>query len=397
VSSLLERPGVSCVSTTTIVHAETRPPTPGRLSFVPQILVAHKLEGGCPLSRRAPGEGSVYKRADGRWVAAISTNGGAQRKRSYRYARTKSEAIQLLKTLPTGSGASFKKLAEDWWMAGVSHGWKPATARTYRTIIDRHLIPYFTVHGPSTGRDIEDYQVHCREGGLSTSSIALHRTILSSIFRQAAAEGLVPENPVVQSKPVRKERFLASTWTRTQAGTLLTGIHGHRYETLYTLALLLGLRSGELRALRWKDLDLEAGTALVRDSGQDNPTRTAKSDTSVRMLPLPGRALELLRADSQGKHSEDLVFQSSSGKPLDASTLRRDFRRISQELGLPGIRFHDLRHTCFSLMLESGTPLHVVSNLAGHSSIRITADVYGHISPVTRREAVTSLEQHLAA
>src|SRR5690606_23745670 len=108
------------------------------------------------------------------------------------------------KTLPSGSGASFKQLAEDWWMAGVSRGWKPATARTYRTALDSHLIPYFSQQGPFAGRDIEEYQVHCREVGLATSSIALHRTIVSSIFRKATAEGLVPENPVLQSKPVRK-------------------------------------------------------------------------------------------------------------------------------------------------------------------------------------------------
>lgn len=204
---------------------------------------------------------------------------------------------------------------------------------------------------------------------------------------------MLTHNPLPLSRPVRKEKFHAQTWTAQEARRFLDGVAGHRYETLYLMALLLGLRSGELRALRWSDVDLEAGTVLVSDGGQEGSTRQVKSDAGFRLLPLPERVQQALPPQ---QHPIATLFPAPQGGTLDGSSLRKDFHRLSASLDLPTIRLHDLRHTCFSLMLQAGTSLHVVSSIAGHSSIRITSDVYGHISPVSRLEAVTTLESLLA-
>jgi integrase len=172
---------------------------------------------------------------------------------------------------------------------------------------------------------------------------------------------------------------------------------------LYTLALHHGLREGELVALRWVDTDLDAGTVTV--TGTYDPVarkRTApKSESSKRTITLTPEAIERLQVhqmeqDLRGRQGSDgLVFTSRQGTALCATTIRRHWQQTLDALELPQIRFHDLRHSCATILLDAGESLERVSKLLGHSSIRITADVYGYVSPEATKSSADIMSKAL--
>lgn len=185
-----------------------------------------------------------------------------------------------------------------------------------------------------------------------------------------------------------------------------------------TLAIGSGLRRGELLALRWSDVDLEVGTVRVArslerlsvgdaaDGQKSTPTlrfKEPKTSGSRRLIPLPAFATERLRRhrreqkerfDELGiwRTNESLVFDRA-GEPWNPNTFGTEFGRRARRLGLPSVRLHDLRHSYATLMLESGVDLKTVSMALGHSTIRITADTYAHVTPTMRRSAADSLNR----
>ena len=190
-------------------------------------------------------------------------------------------------------------------------------------------------------------------------------------------------------EPPRAPRAEVAHMTPTQARTFLDAVHGDRLEALYTVAVALGLRQGEILGLRWTDVDLDASTitvsqALQRVSGQLAFVEP-KSRRSRRTIPMPPTVARSLRAHRRLQLEErltggpewnehDLVFMSTSGTPLDGRNLTRRFQAALRRAGLPRMRFHDMRHTCASLLLAQGVQPRVVMETLGHSQIGLTLD-----------------------
>jgi integrase len=186
-----------------------------------------------------------------------------------------------------------------------------------------------------------------------------------------------------------------------------------RYEALYVLAVSTGLRQGELLALRWQDIDLEARTLQVRQTlhrtrGEYvfSQPKTAKSRRLVILATAAVSALRrrrVLQAEDRLQigaiwQDYDLVFTNEIGGPIDAGNLRtRSFQHLLQRAGLPRVRFHDLRHTAATLMLGRGIHPKVVSEMLGHSQIAITLDLYSHVTPTMQREAAQAMDELLGA
>jgi integrase len=172
------------------------------------------------------------------------------------------------------------------------------------------------------------------------------------------------------------------------------------------LALCLGLRRGELLGLRWADVDLEAGTlevvhALQRVGGELRFVRP-KTEDSERTIPLPEICIEALRAHRERQKTDrsnawpnwqenDLVFPSRIGTPLEPDNLRRSWGRIRKTANLGDVRFHDIRHTCVSLLLDLGVPPHIVRDIVGHSDIEVTMTIYAHAALDEKRKALKKL------
>jgi integrase len=192
------------------------------------------------------------------------------------------------------------------------------------------------------------------------------------------------------------------------AGTVgATRDHRHSDHPLYVTAAFTGLRQGELLGLRWEDVDLRRATLTVRHSLTRLPGRryvltepkTERSRRTIPLLPPVVEALTELRRSQMErpeKRDQGLVFCDEQGRALDGSLVTKRFQRTLEAAGLPAIRFHDLRHTAASLMIESGMSLAAVSGLLGHTNIGITVDTYGHISEQHEREAMARFAERLA-
>jgi integrase len=191
-----------------------------------------------------------------------------------------------------------------------------------------------------------------------------------------------------------------------EARTFLEHLQGHRLETLFTLMLMTGLRRGEALGLQWNDLDARKGVLTVRRQlqreGDGLVTRDTKTQRSRRVINLPSQMLAILKSHRQQQETarkelgtawidSGFIFTTAIGGPLDPRNQLREFKKVCAEAGLGDWHLHELRHSAASLMLAQGVKLQVVSEVLGHSSIRMTADVYGHILDPDREGAAAAM------
>ena len=221
--------------------------------------------------------------------------------------------------------------------------------------------------------------------------------------------GLLGRNPadaVIRPKLVKKEM---KTLTDTQVQTLLLAVRGTRYEALYLLAVTTGIRQGELLGLRWSDLDwvtrqLSVQRQLQRLSGQGMVFSEPKSASGRRVIALGSATIEKLREHYKHQQLErlaaggrwienDLIFPTIIGTPIEGSNLIRNFKSRLHAYNLPNIRFHDLRHTAATLMLQQGIHPKVVQERLGHSQISMTLDTYSHVLPNMQEEAAQKIDE----
>jgi integrase len=194
---------------------------------------------------------------------------------------------------------------------------------------------------------------------------------------------------------------------------LLEAAHGDRLEALYVLAVTTGMRRGELLGLKWTDVDLENGRLSIRraltrtDDGKYIALTEPKTKGSRRIVKLTRRAVEVLRRHLDRQLAEieaagdlygdqGLVFTTQAGTPINPSNLRqRSFAPLLKKAGLPHIRFHDLRHTCATLLLSKGVHPKFVQELLGHATIAITLDTYSHVMPGMGDQTARAMESTL--
>jgi integrase len=184
-----------------------------------------------------------------------------------------------------------------------------------------------------------------------------------------------------------------------QTRVILEAARGNRLEALYVLAIYTGMRQGELLALRWEDVDLEAGVLRVRGTKTARSRRTVKlSQTALEALTghLTRQLGEEIDRASDSWRENGLVFATEIGTPLNRHNLtQRSFWPLLERAGLPRIRFHDLRHTCATLLLSKGVHAKFVQELLGHATIAITLDTYSHVLPGMSDQIATSIEDAL--
>lgn len=265
------------------------------------------------MSRRANGEGSVYRRADGRWVAELSyqDDDGKARRRTV-YGRTQTEVRAKLKDarqrVETGAPIRDANLTLAQWLdkwcatALEASDRRRAIKDLYATMARAHLAPSLG-HLPLARlrpSDVEAMIVAKRDAGLSASTIRTLYSVLRAALEVAVRDGLVRANVAVAVKRPVPERTDAVYLTAEQAQRLLTAVAGDRLEGLYRLMLATGLRRGEALALDWSDVDLEGGVVRVRRTlartSKGLELSEPKTERSRRTVPLPRSAVETLRA-----------------------------------------------------------------------------------------------------
>lgn len=306
----------------------------------------------------------------------------------------------------------------DRWLTDVARPKvRPSTYVSYHQKIRLYIIPALGRHqlAKLTPQQIQAMMNGMGERGLSPRSVQYTRTILRVALNQALKWGMVPKNAAALTNPPRVERPEMQALTPAQGRQFLDAVRGDRLEALYGVALALGLRQGEALGLRWKDIDLDAGVLHVRSSlqwlsGEAPKLVEPKTRQSRRSLPLTPSLASQLRAHRNRQRAErlvagerwqgedwGLVFANTLGGPLSKFTLHGQFKKHLQRAGLPDMRFHDLRHSCASLLVAQGVHPRVVMEILGHSTIALTMNTYSHVLPQAQRDAAALLDQLLGS
>jgi integrase len=375
--------------------------------------------------RRGHGEGSIHLRDDGRWCAVIDLgiiNG--KRKRKYIYGETRKAVQEQLRALQREQEAgvrldaarqSVKQFLERWIADSIRPHRRPKTVDSYVQIVQLYLVPAIGHHALSalTPAHVQSMINALHAGGgrrgqpLSAQTISHIRSVLRKALGQAVKWGLVARNVATLVEMPEIKGHAITPLSPQQAQALLAAVRGYRLEALYRVALSLGLRKGEIIGLRWTDIDLDLGVLRVAQAiqrtSQGLTTDAPKTRRGVRTLLLPEplvlalcehRArLELERREAGALWNEhDLAFPSDCGTPLEPRNLSRHFKAMLSKAGLPEtIRFHDLRHSCATLLIAQGVHPRVVMEILGHSQISVTMNTYSHVLPETQREAAAKL------
>ena len=243
-------------------------------------------------------------------------------------------------------------------------------------------------------------------------SVRKLHAVIHTALTQAVKWDLVVRNVADLTTPPRDERHEFETLNPEEARSLLSAANGDRLEALYWLALTTGMRQGELLALRWRDLNIDAQSVQVRGTLTLREGRYVVSEPktpgSRRQVALGNQVVEALRlhrtrqaAERLAKGStwidKDLVFANEVGKAIEPSNLRRrSFFPLLEKAGLKRIRFHDLRHSAATLLLSEGIHPKIVSERLGHSRVSITLDLYSHVTPTMQQQAVEAMDRLLA-
>ncbi len=374
------------------------------------------------MSRRGNGEGTVYRRADGRWEGAayvLLPNGARARRRTY--GRTRAEAADKLLVLQRASQQGIPASASSQTVGAYLAVWveqvagnkvRPATLRSYRMYVERHLVPGLGRKRLSrlSPADIRGFMAERRAAGLSPATVKQLHAILRSALAHAVREDLLPRNVARLVIAPAAGRHDVAPLSISEAQVLLKAAEGDRLKALWTVALAAGLRRGEAIGLRWCDLDLDVGVLRVRQTLQRVPGGLVvvppKTERSRRSIALPGVASRALvehrermvvEAISRGEELDQSgwVFTTKKGTPLEPRNVNRSFVALLDNAGLRRIRLHDLRHTCATLLLVQGVAPRVVMDTLGHSAIAVTMNTYSHVMPVMQREAASRMDDVL--
>jgi integrase len=364
---------------------------------------------------RGRNEGSISKRANGKWRAQISLNG----KRLSYGAKSKEECqVWLRKILDNldrgldyeGGKVTLKEYLALWLEASKS-SLRPKTVFQYEQIIRLHIDPYLGKVSLKELRQmrIELFYGELRKDGVGVRTIRLTHSVLHRALEKALGYGLILRNPAHGAALPRYEHSEMQVLEESQVSQFLVAAHDSQYEALYHLAVVTGMRQGELFGLKWTDLQWQSGTLYVRRQVQNVPGQSwsfgePKTRAGRRTIRLGEGSLQVLRQHRERQLLQkavmgqrwkefDLIFPSSVGTPLNPSGLRLDYNRVLDAAGLPRIRFHDLRHTAASLMLNHGIPVIVVSKILGHSKPSVTLDIYGHLYQEMQSEAAQIMDR----
>jgi integrase len=377
--------------------------------------------------KRGNGEGSIYPVRDNKgrvtgyrgcyWVHATS----GPKRRYLSGKRREDVAEKLAKALANRADglvfdAGTLTVGEylDRWLKDVRDTVRQSTYQGYEYAIRPHI-------GPALGRiklkDLSPAHVRwfyrdCLDSGLAPATVHKLHVVLHKALNAAVADGLVPRNVTAELKLPRITREEIDPLDAEQARRLLETARGDRLEALYVLALNTGMRQGELLALKWDDVDLERSLVRVRRtltrSDKGFVLGEPKTKRSRRTIRLTAGAVQTLRAHLSRQLEEiermgslyepgGLIFATETGTIINPSNLRnRSLKPLLGRAGLRPIRFHDLRHTCATLLLSKDVNPKIVSEMLGHSSVSITLDIYAHLLPDMQEKAAKALEDVLS-
>ena len=365
---------------------------------------------------RGRNEGSISRAPSGHWRAQTTPINGHRITRTF---KTKLEALTWLRDMQAelqrgfdyqGSKTLLKVYLRD-WLETSRIALRPKTADSYSRTMEKHIIPSL---GDVPLKDLTPFQVEkfyagLIEKGVGIRTVRLVHSILHCALERAVFQLLLTRNPAAHTALPRYKHGEMKVLDESQVNQFLLAAIDSPYVALYHLAVKTGMRQGELLGLRWSDLQWGSGRLNVQRQLQDVRGmgcffQEPKTRSGRRTLQLGEGTIQALREHSEFQLSQkglagqrwkenDLILPSKIGTPLNPSNLRLDFNRVIERAEVPRVRFHDLRHTAASLMLNNGIPALVVSKILGHSKPSITLDIYGYLYNEMQADAARLMDQ----
>jgi integrase len=375
------------------------------------------------MSRRAHGEGQVRQRPDGRWEGRYHTHDGHRRSV---FGRTKADALTRLHdataardrgTLPAPSRETVGSFLTT-WLAGAQPSLRPMTFQSYDSIVRTQLVPRL---GRVVLSRLKPQQVQQTEAGMLAEGLSpkyvrnVHGVLHRALDRAVQWHTLAVNPSDGVDLPHRAPREMNALDVDQARAVLEEAVRDEELGALWVLMLTTGMRQGEILALRWRDVDLDAGRLSVMANSVRLSKRTRgllgltsaepvrgdpKTARSRRVIEMPELAVEALRRRRQGTKVialNGLVFTRPDGRSLAVPTVYSSWHRLLERAGVPKVRPHDARHTCATLMLGQGVHPKLVSEMLGHATVAITLDLYSHATATMHREAARTLDALLRA
>ena len=295
------------------------------------------------------------------------------------------------------------------WLLSIKEEVRPNTYRSYKGNMENHIIPYFRKLGIAIQelkpQQLTDYY-KSKVGQISVTTIKHHHQNISKALSDAVSKGLISVNPATAARtPKQQEKFQANFLNRVQINQMLEVFKNTTIFLPVFLCSVYGFRRSEVLGLKWKNVDLVNGTIWIKETlqqstkemtGDSNYTSDTKTESSNRTLPIiPSVREELLKQmDFQEKNRNlldgiyylnDYVCTFADGKEITPNYLTKKFHQIiSKHKELPQIRFHDLRHSVASNLLNDGFTTVQVAEWLGHSSSTTTLKFYAHIDKTSK-------------
>lgn len=368
------------------------------------------------MARRGRGEGTIRQRAsDGRWEASVTL--GGQRK-SY-YGKTRREVTEKLRTAQRdyeqnqfiGDGRQTVEQYLAGWLESVRPSLRRSTYAHYEARVRLYIVPVVgkVRLAQLTAQHVQRVVAAAHDKGVGTKTVAEAYSVLHRALRAAERLGLVPRAVSERVARPRVKRAQIRPLTRMESQAFLEAARDNLFEPLFRMALSTGMRRGELLGLRWADVDLQAGRVSVVSSLEWRSGVATylppKTESSRRQIALSDEMVATLLEQRRWRHAQrlrvgpawqgeqyDAVFSDELGEPFRLHRLRHAFKQTLRLAGIPStVRFHDLRHTCATLLLQQRVHPKVVSELLGHSNISMTLNIYSHVLPDMQDEAARAI------
>lgn len=376
-------------------------------------------------------KGHIAKKGIKYYVVLETRGDDGKRKRKWHSGfKTKKEAQKFLNEqlhkMDTGTYFSPTKITveeylERWLSDYAKVNTAPRTYEGYEYIIRQHVIPQLGQLKIDKLKPLHIQSYYSNrltegridgKGGLSNRSVLHHHRVLHQAFDQAVKWQMLQINPVNAITPPKPQKKKMNVLSREQIQLLLQETKEKSYFSIIYMAIHTGMRRGEILGLRWSDIDYKNLTISINQTVQRLKStgielrNTTKTDGSRRSVAISESVIGMLKkvkvTQTKNKlhfgvlyQNHDLIFSNEDGSPIDPDGLSREFTRLVKRIDIPHIRFHDLRHTHATLLLQQGEHTKVVSERLGHSTIAITMDTYSHVMPNMQKEAAKKLDDFL--
>lgn len=299
------------------------------------------------------------------------------------------------------------------WLKIAQRRVDSVTYQGYEILARTHVLPYFDESGiklQNVTRDtlqsyFDEKSQRGRKdgkGGLSPRTVRMHKNVIHQTLNEAVKNGLLASNPCEFIELPQQVRYPSKFYSAAQMQALFEAIKDEPLYPLVRIDALYGLRRSELLGLKWDSIDFENNRLTIKHTVSKVTKAVEKDKTknasSRRSFPLVPEAQEIFlaakveeeenrRLFGKGYQENEYVFKWADGHPYDPDYVTRTFSLLLKKYGLPHIRFHELRHSCASLLLNSGFTLKDVQEWMGHADIKMTANIYGHLD-TTRKQTM---------